>query len=150
MKIKNMYLQGVLQLMQDMKISNVKDSRLRNRFIRQVAEYGVSTYEKERLETIEGFAQKDINGKLKSDENGLVIFKEGGEQGCLNELEILDNDFLIIDMNEQNKEMLLTVSRLVFDDTVIPPLSGVVSVAHDMLCDEAEKVEEFYNLQDVK
>lgn len=148
MKIKNLHLYGVLELLQNMKINSVKDSRLRHRFMRKIADHLNNTYEKERQETIRHFAQIDLDGNVKSDENGRVLFKDNGEQGCVNELQILDNDFLIIDMNEQNKEMLLTISRLVFDDNVIPILSGAVSVAHDILCDEAEKVEDYYNSQD--
>lgn len=148
MKIKNLHLYGVLELLQNMKINSVKESRLRHRFMRQVAEHLNSTYEKERQEIIRHFAQIDLDGNVKSDENGRVLFKENGEQGCVNELQILDNDFLIIETNEQNKEMLLTISKLVFDDNVIPPLSGTVSVAHDIMCDEAEKVGEHYNPKD--
>ena len=150
MKIKNLHLKGILHLLNELKIESVKDSRLRHRFIRMIMKHIEERYEKERQEIVKHFAELDDKGNYIENEDKTVKFKDGGYVGCMNELEILDNEYFEVELNEQNKDMLLTIHKLIFDDTVIPPLQGYIGLSHDILCEQTEKVVELYNSEESK
>ena len=63
------------------------------------------------------------------------------------EIDELMSEYLHIEMNENNKDMLLNICNVLLDDKCPIELSGELALFYDQWCEECESVIEFYNKQ---
>lgn len=141
MKIKNKHVSNTYNILFDLELKG-KTSRLRSRFNRLLQEHYINIIETEKNELKNQYAIKDESGEIIIDDNG--NFKV--TQEYLNEMDILLNEELHIDLNESNKDMLLTVASLFLDEDLIS-VSGELAETHDYICEQFEHVIKFYESQ---
>lgn len=137
MKIKNKHIINTHKILFDLKLKG-KISRLRSRFNRLLQDHYVSVIEPEQNELKNQYAIKDEHGEIAYNNGNFKVTKE-----YLNEMDILLNEELHIDLNESNKDMLLTVATLFLDEDLIS-VSGELAETHDYICEQFEQVIKFY------
>jgi len=142
MKIKNKHVSNTYKMLFDLELKG-KTSRLRSRFNRLLQDHYSNTVQVEENELRNQYAIKDANNEIIIDDKG--NFKVTEEY--LNEMNILLNEELHIDLNESNKEMLLTVANLFLDEELIT-VSGELAETYDSVCEQFEYVIQFYESQD--
>jgi len=142
MQIKNKDISNTYTMLFDLELKG-KTSRLRSRFNRLLHDHYNNTVQVEENELRNQYAIKDENNKIIIDDKG--NFKVTEEY--LNEMNILLNEELHIDLNESNKEMLLTVANLFLDEELIT-VSGELAETYDSVCEQFEYVIQFYESQD--
>lgn len=141
-KIKNYNLEGYIKLLYNLKLKG-KDSRMRTRFIRLL---------QERFQMIMVEAQEIQTEYAVKDDNGEVIFKEvkmpGGEKNKSFKItdpikynleinELMDEDY-IIEVNEERKEMLMSVKDSILNCEM--EFSGQEAELYDSLCEAVEEI----------
>lgn len=141
MKIKNKHVSNTYKMLFDLELKG-KTSRLRSRFNRLLQDHYSNTVQVEENELRNQYAIKDANNEIIIDDKG--NFKVTEEY--LNEMNILLNEELHIDLNESNKEMLLTVANLFLDEELIT-VSGELAETYDSVCEQFENVIQFYESQ---
>ncbi|MFJ3388751.1 hypothetical protein [Lysinibacillus sp. NPDC086135] len=141
MKIKNKHVENTYKMLFDLDLKGTV-SRRRTRFNRLLQSHYINIIEPEKNELKNQYAIKDASGNIEIFENG--NFKVTSEY--LNEMDILLNEEMHIDLNEANKEMLLTVANLFLDEELIS-VSGELAEAHDYICEQFENVIKFYDRQ---
>jgi len=142
MQIKNKDISNTYKMLFDLELKG-KTSRLRSRFNRFLQEHHNSRIDVEENELRNQYAIKDENNKIIIDDKG--NFKVTEEY--LNEMSILLNEELHIDLNEANKEMLLTVANLFLGEELMI-VSGELAETYDSVCEQFEYVIQFYESQD--
>ena len=142
MQIKNKDISNTYTMLFDLELKG-KTSRLRSRFNRLLHDHYNNTVQVEENELRNQYAIKDANNEIIIDDKG--NFKVTEEY--LNEMNILLNEELHIDLNESNKEMLLTVANLFLDEELIT-VSGELAETYDSVCEQFEYVIQFYESQD--
>jgi len=142
MKIKNKHVSNTYKMLFDLELKG-KTSRLRSRFNRLLQDHYSNTVQVEENELRNQYAIKDANNEIIIDDKG--NFKVTEEY--LNEMSILLNEELHIDLNEVNKEMLLTVANLFLDEELMI-VSGELAETYDSVCEQFEYVIQFYESQD--
>ncbi|MCL1696250.1 hypothetical protein [Lysinibacillus sp. BPa_S21] len=141
MKIKNKHILNTHKMLFDLKLKGTI-SRLRSRFNRLLQEHYITIIDPEEKELQQQYAIRDEHGKIIIKENGnFDVAKE-----YLNDMDILLNEEMHIDLNEANKEMLLTVASLFLDEELIT-VSGELAETHDYICEKFEKVIQHYESQ---
>ncbi len=138
MKIKNKHVENTYKMLFDLDLKGTV-SRRRTRFNRLLRNHYINIIEPEKNELKNQYAIKDELGNIEILENG--NFKVTGEY--LNEMDILLNEEMHIDLNEANREMLLTVASLFLDEELIT-VSGELAETHDYICEQFEKVIQHY------
>jgi len=141
LKIKNKYVSNTYQILFDLELKG-KVSRLRSRFNRLLQDHYKNVIQPEKEELKNQYAIKDESNKIIIDDNGNFRVT----QEYLNEMDILLNEELHIDLNESNKEMLLTVANLFLDEELIT-VSGELAETYDSVCEQFENVIQFYESQ---
>jgi len=141
LKIKNKYVSNTYQILFDLELKG-KVSRLRSRFNRLLQDHYKNVIQPEKEELKNQYAIKDESNKIIFDDNGNFRVT----QEYLNEMDILLNEELHIDLNESNKEMLLTVANLFLDEELIT-VSGELAETYDSVCEQFENVIQFYESQ---
>lgn len=141
MKIKNKHISNAYTLLFNLELKG-KTSRLRSRFNRLLQERIDNIIQPEQNELINQYAIKGEDGNVKIDDKGNFRVTEE----YLNEMDILLNEEMHIDLNETNKEMLLTVASLFLDEDLISA-SGELAETHDYICEQFEKVIQNYETQ---
>lgn len=144
MKIKNKHVTNTYKILFDLEL-NGKTSRLRSRFNRILQEHYNNIIQPEENELKNQYAIKDENNEIIIDEKG--NFRVTTEY--LNEMDILLDEYLHIDLNESNKEMLLTIAYLFLDEELIT-VSGELAETYDLVCSQFEHVNNFYELNNEK
>lgn len=142
MQIKNKDITNTYKMLFDLELKG-KTSRLRSRFNRLLQDHYNNTVQVEENELRNQYAIKDENNEIIIDDKG--NFKVTEEY--LNEMNILLNEELHIDLNEANKEMLLTVANLFLDEELMI-VSGELAETYDSVCEQFEYVIQFYESQD--
>ncbi|WP_286924025.1 MULTISPECIES: DUF1617 family protein [Lysinibacillus] len=142
MQIKNKDISNTYKMLFDLELKG-KTSRLRSRFNRLLHDHYNNTVQIEENELRNQYAIKDENNEIIIDDKG--NFKVTEEY--LNEMSILLNEELHIDLNEANKEMLLTVANLFLDEELMI-VSGELAETYDSVCEQFEYVIQFYESQD--
>jgi len=142
MQIKNKDISNTYKMLFDLELKG-KTSRLRSRFNRILQEHYNNIIQPEENELKNQYAIKDENNEIIIDDKG--NFKVTEEY--LNEMSILLNEELHIDLNEANKEMLLTVANLFLDEELMI-VSGELAETYDSVCEQFEYVIQFYESQD--
>ena len=142
MQIKNKDISNTYKMLFDLELKG-KTSRLRSRFNRILQEHYNNIIQPEENELKNQYAIKDENNEIIIDDKG--NFKVTEEY--LNEMSILLNEELHIDLNEVNKEMLLTVANLFLDEELMI-VSGELAETYDSVCEQFEYVIQFYESQD--
>jgi len=141
MQIKNKDISNTYTMLFDLELKG-KTSRLRSRFNRLLHDHYNNTVQVEENELRNQYAIKDENNEIIIDDKG--NFKVTEEY--LNEMSILLNEELHIDLNEVNKEMLLTVANLFLDEELMI-VSGELAETYDSVCEQFEYVIQFYESQ---
>ncbi len=141
MQIKNKDISNTYTMLFDLELKG-KTSRLRSRFNRLLHDHYNNTVQIEENELRNQYAIKDENNEIIIDDKG--NFKVTEEY--LNEMSILLNEELHIDLNEANKEMLLTVANLFLDEELMI-VSGELAETYDSVCEQFEYVIQFYESQ---
>lgn len=141
MQIKNKDISNTYTMLFDLELKG-KTSRLRSRFNRLLLDHYNNTVQVEENELRNQYAIKDENNEIIIDDKG--NFKVTEEY--LNEMSILLNEELHIDLNEVNKEMLLTVANLFLDEELMI-VSGELAETYDSVCEQFEYVIQFYESQ---
>lgn len=141
MQIKNKDISNTYKMLFDLELKG-KTSRLRSRFNRLLHDHYNNTVQAEENELRNQYAIKDENNEIIIDDKG--NFKVTEEY--LNEMNILLNEELHIDLNEANKEMLLTVANLFLDEELIT-VSGELAETYDSVCEQFEYAIQFYESQ---
>lgn len=141
MQIKNKDISNTYTMLFDLELKG-KTSRLRSRFNRLLHDHYNNTVQIEENELRNQYAIKDENNEIIIDDKG--NFKVTEEY--LNEMSILLNEELHIDLNEVNKEMLLTVANLFLDEELMI-VSGELAETYDSVCEQFEYVIQFYESQ---
>lgn len=141
MQIKNKDITNTYKMLFDLELKG-KTSRLRSRFNRLLQDHYSNTVQVEENELRNQYAIKNENNEIIIDDKG--NFKVTEEY--LNEMTILLNEELHIDLNESNKEMLLTVANLFLDEELMT-VSGELAETYDSVCEQFEYVIQFYESQ---
>ena len=144
MKIKNKHVTNTYKILFDLELKG-KTSRFRSRFNRILQEHYNNIIQPEENELKNHYAIKDENNEIIIDEKG--NFRVTAEY--LNEMDILLDEYLHIDLNESNKEMLLTIAHLFLDEELIT-VSGELAETYDIVCSQFEQVSNFYELNNEK
>lgn len=142
MQIQNKHVSNTYKMLFDLELKG-KTSRLRSRFNRLLQDHYNNTVQIEENELRNQYAIKDENNEIIIDDKG--NFKVTEEY--LNEMNILLNEELHIELNEANKEMLLTVANLFLDEELMI-VSGELAETYDSVCEQFEYVIQFYESQD--
>ncbi|MDM5232588.1 hypothetical protein [Lysinibacillus pakistanensis] len=144
MQIKNKHVSNTYKILFDLELEG-KTSRLRSRFNRILQEHYNNIIQPEENELKNQYAIKDENNEIIIDEKG--NFRVTAEY--LNEMDILLDEYLHIDLNESNKEMLLMIAHLFLDEELIT-VSGELAETYDIVCSQFEHVYNFYKLNNEK
>ncbi|AVK83528.1 hypothetical protein C3943_08100 [Lysinibacillus sp. B2A1] len=144
MKIKNKDILNTHKILYDLKLKG-KASRLRSRFNRLLQQHYNNVIQPEEFELRKQYATKDEQGEIIYDEKG--NFKASVDY--VNEIDMLMEEYFHIDLNEANKEMLLTITHLFLDEELIT-VSGELAETYDLVCSQFEHVYNFYELNNEK
>lgn len=122
-----------------------KSNRLRVRLIHMLNEHCEKVINKETNLLYEEYAIRDeFNNKLFHD---IEQTRPQIKEEFYLEIDELMSEYLHIEMNENNKEMLLNICNVLLDDECPIELSGQTAILYDQWCEECESVLEFYNNQ---
>lgn len=142
MKLLNHEVRPFLEVLFEMKLKG-KESRLRTRLHKMIAQYLTETLNIEHDEIINQYAEKDEKGNQVIDEvtNGVKIQSDSvaSFEKDYNELML---ESYIIEENESNKEMLITVGNALLNCDV--ELNGNLAMLFDTWCERFEEVIENY------
>lgn len=142
-KLKNKDLNSVYALLFTLEIPTFKLNRKRGKFLDLLQEHFLGYYEKGKNELINEYSKKDDSGQplQRVDDNGqnVIVLKDDSVQAFENEIEILDNEYYQLEINDMSKELLESIYEILSTDEIIGKLSGNNAVTHSMLCDELEK-----------
>lgn len=137
LKIKNTDVVKTYELLVNLTLP-FKDSRLRSKFCRLLITHHDETYREAKQEIINHFSIPTEDGKF------MIPYDKVGAYE--NEMKILENEHFAVELNELNKEMLLKINEILHDERLFDKLSGKDALVHDTLCDEFERIEEIYIL----
>lgn len=140
MKIKNKDILNTHKILFDLELKG-KSSRLRSRFNRLLQQHYNNVIHPEETELRKQYAIKDEQGEIIYDKNG--NFKASVDY--INEMDSLMEEYFHIDLNEANKEMLLSIAKLFLDENLIV-VSGELAETYDIVCSQFEHVYNFYEL----
>lgn len=141
MKIKNLYLGDIYTILHRMPLPG-KQSRMRTRFLKAIFAQ-LELVESEKQDLLRQYAKLDRDGEImtKTGENGqkLVVFEGKAKQdACNDEINALMNEEFIIEENETNKEMLITLKDIVLKTESMFVRSE--AEAYDALCESLESL----------
>lgn len=142
MKIKNQDINIAIKLLMDLKLKS-KRQRMRTRFCKQLADYHNEIIHKELIQIAESNADRDENGNIIYLEDGNFTVSKQNLINYNNEVKEFNEEIFEIMNTEGNKEMLLTIAEILFDDDLIE-VSNEEAIVHDNLCEAFEEVLEFY------
>ena len=135
-KIKNKDVIKCFFLLRDVPLS-LKESRLRSKFCKILAQHNDCEYIPEK--------QKIINMFAVIDENGQQVISNNKLQEYQTENKLLDDEELLIECNEINKMMVLCINDVLNNEEVFEKISGEDALIHDMLCDIFEEAVKKYD-----
>ena len=136
LRIKNKDVIKCYFLLRDVSLT-LKESRLRSKFCKILAQHNDEVYIPNKQEIINMFAVVD--------EKSQVIIPENKKNEYLTENKVLDEEELLIECNELNKTMILCLNDILNNEQVFDKLSGEDALIHDMLCDIFEEAVNKYN-----
>lgn len=137
MKIKNFDVQELGNFLVDLKLKG-QQSRMRTRFIK-ILQSHLDTINKEQDEIVKTYAELDENGKPKTRKEGnneYYVIKE--KEQAEKEINELREEEFVIEENEENKLMLLTVKEAVF--SCEKEFQGVEAFRYDRYCELFENL----------
>ena len=135
-KIKNKYILKCFFLLRDIPLS-LKESRLRSKFCKILAQHNDEYYIQCKQEIANIFAVLN--------EDKEFVIPENKKQEYLTEIKLLEEEELMIECNELNKIMILSINDILNNEQVFDNLSGEDALIHDMLCDVFEEAVSKYN-----
>ena len=135
-KIKNKDVIKCFFLLRDVPLS-LKESRLRSKFCKILAQHNDGVYIPHKQEIIDMFAIVD--------ESGQQIVPNSKLQEYQSENKLLDEEELLIECNEFNKMMVLCINDVLNNEEVFEKISGEDALIHDMLCDIFEEAVKKYD-----
>lgn len=146
LKIKNAYVSPLGMLLHAMEL-NIKESRMRTRFVKLLEEQEVNIIYPEKKMILETYCTKGDGGKplMRDREQGIYLFEDPEEEDkALEALNELLNEQLIIELTEQNKDMIITVGNLLLNSDNIKVSSSVADMV-DEWCSAFEDAIAYYN-----
>lgn len=141
-QLKNKDLNSVYALLFTLDIPTFKLNRKRGKFLDLLQEHFLGYYEKGKNDLLDEYAKKDESGQplqVETDGKIAIVLKDECKQSFENEIEILDNEYYQLEINDINKQLLESIYEILSTDDIIGKLSGTNAVTHNMLCDELEK-----------
>lgn len=141
MKLANYEVPKLGELLFNMKLKG-KDSRMRTRLVNEIDNYIKNTLNKEEIQLLMEYGVKDENGELIEGENGFVLIPEKVND-YHTEMNNLINENFVIEENETNKDMLLSVANSIINCDL--ELNSELAKLWDKWCDQFEDVINRYN-----
>lgn len=139
MKLINLQIESLIILLQSLKLNN-KQSRLRTKFLKLLIEH-YDEYIFKNLHNLKlEYAEKDDNGNIIFLDEEKTKFKVNAEY-IIEETDLLNEQF-IIEFNESNELMLLTISDILLESDF--DVEGEISYYYDQWCEECELIIEKY------
>lgn len=135
MKVKNGDIELINTLLTKDVTLSANESRLRGKFLRKILKHYREDYIPQRTDTVKYFAIKDDDNQPIGNGSSYEIAKDK-LYTCQVELDVLDNEYFEFEDNNQHKEMLLTVYKIITGDSF--QVEGELSIVHDELCEELE------------
>jgi hypothetical protein len=139
MKLKNFTIEALSSVLDQLKLSG-KHSRMRTKFRKQLIIHLNEYIDVGNSQLIEEYVNRDENENMVfvDEEKTRVSVKEE----YYKEYTSLMNEEFIIENNESNKDMLLTIAEIILNAEY--ELSGELADMYDIWCEEFENVIEFY------
>lgn len=137
MKILNDHLQNFGQMLHDLTLKG-KDSRMRTRILKLVDAHIREVIAEETNSLIDQYAMKDEDGELiLIGENQFKLVEETSHK-YHEEIQELMNEYMHIEENEGNRDMLVSIANVFLDGEF--EVSGDMAFQYDIWCEEFEKV----------
>lgn len=144
MKLSNYEVPRLMELLFNMKLKK-KESRMRSRLFIKLNEYVTNTLNREELDLLAEYGEKDSEGHLiPSEYGGFKLIPETAEE-YHKQFGILQNEFYFIEETESNKDMLLSVANSILECDL--ELEGEIASLYDKWCEQFEELIETYNKQ---
>lgn len=116
-----------------------KNSRMRTRFVNILNEHLIQVVEKERIQLIKEFADKDEKGEIiLNDDLNTPLFSNDNLNKFNEEYMILMNEYFHIPYDESTKEMIDIVGRVLLNSET--EISGKEATQYDGWCTEFESL----------
>jgi len=144
-KLKNAYVSPLGQLLHAMEL-NIKDSRMKTRFLKLLEEQENNILMPEKKLILETYCTKNEKGKplMRDVQKGIYLFEDPDEEEkAIHALTDLLNECLIIELTESNKDMITTVANLLLNNDEIK-VSGSIASMVDEWCTVFEEALEYY------
>lgn len=143
MRLRNYEIEALVNLLFNMQLKG-RDSRMRTRFVKQLDEYWQSVFQIERTELIAQYAKKEENGEIVLNEDKTqAILIEATISEFEAEFNVLMNEEYVVEENETNREVLLTVGRLMLNCEL--EFKGNDAIMYDNWCEKFEELIERYH-----
>lgn len=139
MKIKNIELEQYIQFLDQLDLSGTQ-SRMRTRFKNLLIEYN-TRFHQERLDIIKTYSNLDENGNIKIIKNKdreIPDWKENGEENANKEFQELCFEDVVIEENEERKQILLSVKDAILNCN--KTFSGEDADFYDEVCLKFENI----------
>jgi hypothetical protein len=140
MKIKNSEVEELATFLLDFKLKGTKN-RKRNKFIKLLQNH-LREMQEEHKEILNEFCKKDEKGEFKTIiKDGKSFYDIDDVEGFQREYGALMDDYLFIEVNEGNMDMLLAVKEIILNND--NEFSGKEALKYESYC---EMFEEEFNL----
>jgi hypothetical protein len=137
MKIRHEELLGLGNFLMELKL-NGKESRMRTRLVKRMQTH-LDLVQTEKDEIIQNYGVLDENGNLKTkQENGKEYYEIEDREACEKEILELLQEEMVIEENEENKEMLLVVKEAVLNCDMV--FQGQQAFEYDGYCELFENL----------
>ena len=138
LKIKNYELETVAYLLYEMKLGT-KKSRMRTRLFKILQDH-MKDLKEANDALIEEFALHDESGQLAyaDEEKTKIQLDPLTGMNYYKELDILNNEEVIIEVNEANQDMILTVAQSLLDEEI--ELNKNEATIYDNICEQLEDI----------
>lgn len=145
-KIKNAYVSPLGMLLHAMEL-NIKESRMRTRFVKLLEEQEATIIYPEKKMILETYCTKNDRGMplMRDREKGIYLFEDPDQEDqALEALTDLLNEQMIIELTEQNKDMIMTIGNLLLTSEDIKVSSSMADMV-DEWCSMFEEAISYYN-----
>ena len=138
MKMFNIEVEPFINFLMELELP-AKQSRMRTRFCKLGIER-LRLLEEEKMEIIKKHANIDENGEVKQvkDEQGRLVWDVKDKDGFNADYKELMMEEWVLDLNEEKKDMLLTLKDVVLNLDII--LKGKEALQYDRWCEIVEQI----------
>lgn len=137
MNIRNNDLIGLGSFLMELKLKG-KKSRMRTRFVKRLQEQ-LNLIQEEKDGIIKTYGILDHDGNVKTKVvNGTEVYDIENREQCEKEILELYNETLVIEENEENREMLITVGEAILNCD--KEFQGQDALDYDLYCEMFENL----------